>query len=149
MARLRPTSIPPVGLGITSLVLGTIGWMLFFMPILGIPLSAAGLVFGIIGLVAAFSGGWVIFRWSLAGVAVSALALAVNVAIARAPEGYFPSGRVPLDTQPVPERPYIPPPARPSSKSNLILPAGMHIASSSHSDGHWRSVRCAAPSART
>ena len=34
-------TIPPMALGVTSLVLGVIASLLFFLPILGIPLSVS------------------------------------------------------------------------------------------------------------
>lgn len=107
---------PPIGLGMSSLVIGTIGLMLFFMPVLGIPVSAFGLLFGILGLVMAFVGstvgGGARLRWTLAGIAVSCLALAVNIAIAYAPAGYLPGREASQPWQSPPDRPYVPPPAR-------------------------------------
>jgi hypothetical protein len=37
----------------------------------------------------------------------------VGISIAAAPEGYLRSRAIPLNTQPVAEQPYVPPPARP------------------------------------
>jgi hypothetical protein len=111
MASLPSTHRPPFALGMSSLVLGTIGLLLFFLPILGIPISAFGLCFGILGLAAAFFTGGVQLRWSLAGIATSAAALAVSIAIAYAPAGYLPDRDVPQLWQSPPDRPYIPPPA--------------------------------------
>jgi len=70
-------------------------------------------LFGLIGIVVSFSSGGVRLRWSLMGSAVSVLALSINIAIAYAPGGYLPEpfGR-PL-WQDVPDRPYVPPPAKP------------------------------------
>jgi hypothetical protein len=118
---------PPLGLGLTSVVLGVVGLLLFFLPILSIPLGGVGLVFGVAGLVLALMGGWSSLRWSVAGIALSGLALAVSLAIAQAPAGYLPSRAIPLDTQPVPDRPYVPPPARPGNVSDAIsLPLMNH-----------------------
>ena len=68
--------------GVTSFVLGMIGFMLFFLPILGAPISVVGLACGIIGCVVAgatFRGS---LRWSVAGVVLCLLALSINCAIA-------------------------------------------------------------------
>lgn len=106
---------PPLILGLISVVLGTVGLLMFFMPILGIPLSEAALLLSLVGLAFAPLGTWPGIRWSIRGIALSALALAVGLAIAQAPSGSLPSRWIPLDTQRVPDRPYIPPPARPGS----------------------------------
>jgi ABC-type Fe3+-siderophore transport system permease subunit len=116
MNSLPEVHSPPMELGMSSLVLGTIGLMLFFLPVLGIPISAFGLLFGLLGLVAALfwskGGGGARLRWTLAGIAVSFLGLAVNIAIAYAPAGYLPGRDVPQLWQSPPDRPYVPPPAR-------------------------------------
>jgi hypothetical protein len=106
---------PPLGLGLSSVLLGAVGLLLFFMPVLAIPLAAVGLLFGLGGLLADLLGVRAGLRWSLGGSVLSALALAVGIAVSEAPEGYLPARRMPLDTQAVPARPYIPPPARPLS----------------------------------
>jgi hypothetical protein len=98
----------------TSLVLGTIALLLFFLPILGIPISAFGLFFGILSCVAAPFVSGARLRWSLAGVVISSLALAINLAIAYAPAAHLPFHDVPKTWQPAPDRPYVPPPARPT-----------------------------------
>jgi hypothetical protein len=108
-----PTHRPLLGLGMTSVVLGTIGMFLFFLPILGIPLSAFGLLFGVIGFFVALPQWGVSVRWSLGGIAMSALALAINVAIAYAPEGYLPGRKVPQLWRPDYDSPYVAPPAPP------------------------------------
>jgi hypothetical protein len=94
-----------------SVVLGLIALMVGFLPVLGVPISAFGLLFGLIGLVAAFFPTQASLRWSMGGVVVCSLALAVNLALARAPSGYQPDPRVPRPWQPVPDRPSNPPPA--------------------------------------
>jgi hypothetical protein len=72
-------------LGMISLVLGTIAFLLFFLPILAIPISGFGLVFGILGtLLATFSTNSNL-RWSLLGLAVSLLAMLINLSIIHAP----------------------------------------------------------------
>jgi hypothetical protein len=125
MSKSLQTGDAPVGLGLTAVVLGAVGGLLFFLPVLSIPLGGAGLVFGLSGLVLAVRGGWVSVCWSVVGLAVSGLALAVGLAIAQAPAGYLPVRRVPLDTQPVPSRPYVPPPARPGQGFGLLPAAGV------------------------
>jgi hypothetical protein len=116
MSPLPEAHAPPIALGMSSLVIGTIGLMMFFLPVLGIPLSSFGLLFGILGLLAAIlqgkAGRGVFLRWTLAGIAVSCLALAVNVAITYAPAGYLPGRAVPQSWQSPPDRPYVPPPSQ-------------------------------------
>jgi hypothetical protein len=116
---------PPLGLGLTSVVLGVVGLILFFLPILSIPLGGVGLVFGVAGFVLALMGGWSSLRWSVTGIVLSGLALAISLAIAQAPAGYLPSRAIPLDTQPVPDRPYVSPPARPGAMFNAGAPTTM------------------------
>lgn len=115
MATLPHTETPPVALGMLALVLGTVALLLFFLPILGIPVGACGLFFGLLGLVLAGFGRGDSLRYLLAGSAVCALALMLNFAVLYAPGGYPPgSGGVLEPTwQSVPDRPYVPPPASP------------------------------------
>jgi len=47
----------------------------------------------------------------LQGCAISTLALAINLSLAYGPEGYLPTPVVPPPGQPIPNRPFIPPPA--------------------------------------
>jgi hypothetical protein len=105
----------PLGMGLTSVVLGAVGLLLFFLPVLGIPLGCVGVAFGAVGVLMAIFGGWTSLRWSAAGLVVSTLALGMGLSIAQAPEGYVPTRRVPLNTETVPEHSYIPPPARPGT----------------------------------
>jgi hypothetical protein len=107
---LHPQS-PWQGLGMTSLVLGFIGLSLFFLPVLGIPISLCALGFGVAGLVVAFFTATASLRSSIGGIGLSCLALAVNVAIANAPAGYLPRPDVPKPWQAVPDRPFVAPPA--------------------------------------
>jgi hypothetical protein len=102
---------PLVGLGMSSLVLGVIALLLFFLPILGIPISLCGLIFGLAGLVGALFVGGASLRWSVGGIFFSGLALAINLAIAYAPAGYLADRPRSEPWQPVPDRPYVPPPA--------------------------------------
>jgi hypothetical protein len=108
-----PTRGPLLGFGMTSVVLGTIGMFLFFLPILGMPLSVLGLLFGIAGFFVALPQWGVSMRWSLGGVAMSALALAINVVIAMAPEGYLPAHKSGELWRQDYDSPYVAPPAPP------------------------------------
>jgi hypothetical protein len=102
----------PLGLGMAGVTLGTMGLLLAFLPILGIPISAFGLLFGLIGFGATLVKGGVRLRWSVWGTGLSAAALAINIAIVYAPAGYLPRRDVPQMWQQVPDRPYVPPPER-------------------------------------
>jgi hypothetical protein len=112
MPSITPIRTPPTALGMASLVLGVIALLLFFLPILGIPLSLCGIILGVIGLLASFAVRGTYLRWTLAGLATSCLALAINVAIAYSPAGYLHDHNVPRPWQPVPDRPYVAPPAK-------------------------------------
>jgi hypothetical protein len=96
----------------TSLVIGLIGMLLFFLPILGGPISALGLGFGVLGFLGAFFSKTESLRWSLGGIVVCSVALGVNLAIDYAPEGYLPQRTVPAPWRPPNDRPYVPPPAQ-------------------------------------
>jgi hypothetical protein len=111
MSTLPRTQFSPVEPGMLSLVLGTVALLLFFLPILGIPISAIGLLFGIVGIIVGILTVNGSLRWSLMGSAASLLALAINLAIAYAPAGHSPSPGIVPSWQPVPDRPYVAPPA--------------------------------------
>lgn len=113
VSTLPRTESPWIGLGMLSIVLGMIALLLFFLPILGIPISAAGLLCGIAGAVLANTIPHTRLRWSLAGIATCGLALGINFALIYAPGGYVPARPVPPPWQPVPDTPYVSPPARP------------------------------------
>ena len=113
---------PPLGLGLTSVVLGAVGLLLFLLPVLGIPIGAAGLAFGLVGLVVALFGGPSSLRWSVVGIAVCVVALAADVSIAIAPQGFLPDPK-PRVTQPAVDRPYVPPPARPGGPAIRLTEA--------------------------
>jgi hypothetical protein len=98
------------GLGMAALVLGMIGLVLFFLPILGIPVSACGLVCGVAGCCGAVAG--LSLRWSLGGVALCSLALLVNFAIYYAPAGYLQPHTAPGAWNPVSDRPWVSPPSK-------------------------------------
>jgi hypothetical protein len=84
MATAHETELRLRGMGMTSAVLGTIGLMLFFLPILGLPISVCGLAAGFLGLIGALATHGRL-RWSVVGIAMSIMALGINVAILYAP----------------------------------------------------------------
>ncbi len=100
-----------VGLGMASLVLGVIALLLFFLPILGIPLAAFGALFGLVGLTLALADAGQSLRWNLAGLLTSLLALGVNLAVAYAPGGYPGTMHDVRPWEPVSANPYVSPPA--------------------------------------
>jgi hypothetical protein len=102
---------PRVGLGMASLVLGVIGMLLFFLPVLGIPISVCGLLAGLVGVPVAICFRLTL-RWCAAGIAMCALALLVNLAVAYAPSGYIPLPRPPRLWQTAPGELYAPLPAK-------------------------------------
>jgi len=104
---------PPVALGLASLVLGTVGNVLCFLPILGIPLGVCGVLLGLAGWFAARLGEASRRRWALVGAVVSGVALLNGFALAYAPLGYEPGNAVPPGWQTPPEHPFVPPPALP------------------------------------
>lgn len=112
MIALPRTRFALISWGMLSFVLGVIALMLFFLPILGIPISAIGLLCGIIGVVVDATTKTSL-RWSLLGCAITSLAVAINLAIAYVPGGYLSPPRVVPSWQTVPDRPYVPPPALP------------------------------------
>jgi hypothetical protein len=113
MLHLPKATAPPVGLGMLSVVLGTVGLILIFMPVLGEPLSALGLFFGLLGTVLALLGRHINLRWSVAGLLLCSIALGSNVAVDFAPEGYVRDRQPPRMWRQPPDRPWVPPPAKP------------------------------------
>jgi hypothetical protein len=117
MIRLPKAKPARVALGMASVLLGTAALILVFLPVLGIPLAALGMLVAFAGTVVALLGGDVRLRWSLLGLVLCGLALAINFAIAYAPAGYVAQpGQVRM-WQGVYDRPRVPPPARPGSWS--------------------------------
>ena len=112
MSQLPTTRNTPAGLGAVSVLLGVIGLLLFLLPVLGLPISACGLLLGIAASITACGSGGLRLRWGLMGLSLSALALGVNLAVAFAPGGYLPAPGVTPPWQGVPDRPSVPPPAR-------------------------------------
>jgi hypothetical protein len=108
---LPPRFLPAFGM--ISLVFGHLALALFFMPVLGFPLGVCGLVSGFVGLLVAVRWRGVNWRWSVAGLAVCLLAIAVNAAVSTAPEEILPRRRILPRSQSAPERPIASPPARP------------------------------------
>lgn len=102
-----------MGLGLTSVILGSIGLVLFIVPVIGIPISVAGLLVGMMGILVAFLGGTASLRLSVAGIVLSGCGSVIIWAIALAPGGYFRPRAVFPSLPPSIERPYVPPPAAP------------------------------------
>jgi hypothetical protein len=90
MNNLPASPSPLTGLGVTSLVLGNIGLLFFFFPILGIPVSAIGLAFGLVALILPQTRRGPDLRYCIYGVLLSASALTLNTAIALGPSGLVP-----------------------------------------------------------
>jgi hypothetical protein len=103
------SSNPQPAVGLASFVLGMIGMILFFLPILGAPISGVGMIAGIVGCFMAGATNRAHLRWAVAGVVLSALALFVTLAVQYSPSGYQSSPTGPPN-EPVPDRPYVPPP---------------------------------------
>ncbi len=106
---------------LTSLLLGTIGLLLFILPILSVPLASVGFAFGAVGLGVALVLGprnWSRLRWPLGALTVSAVTILVGVMIGYAPiaeptESRTETGAMLMDWQPLTPRGYIPPPRLP------------------------------------
>ena len=115
LAKLERAELPPVELGLSSVIISALGLVLIILPIISIPISLAGLVLGIAGIVAAAIGAQSRLRLCVAGVSLAIVALTIGWAIARAPSGYFAPRAVFPSIQPLHDRPYVPPPAAPRS----------------------------------
>ncbi len=111
MPLLSRYQIPPLGLGLASVVFGAIGLLLFVVPILAAPISGCGVIAGLCGIVGAAAGLRVDLRLSIAGVALCALALSIDLAVQYAPGGYLGRPAEPQIILPGSQRPYVPPPA--------------------------------------
>jgi hypothetical protein len=112
MNESSPASGPPLGAAVASVVLGAVGVLLFFLPILSIPLGGIGVIFGLVGAVWTLRGDARSLRWAIAGLVVSGAALCVGITIAKAAAGRLqtPAGSVDIDR--LNAQPYVPPPAR-------------------------------------
>jgi hypothetical protein len=104
---------PPLGAAVTSVVLGAVGVVLFFLPILSIPLGGIGVLFGLAGIVLASRGGVTSVRWSIAGLVVSGAALGTGIAIANTAADHPRTPTSSTHIERVHAQPYVPPPARP------------------------------------
>ncbi len=113
MNRPSNASVRPIGLGVTSVVMGAIALGLFALPILGIPLAAVALLCGIVGLVASVFRGAPL-GWPLLGVLVAGVALSLGITIGKAPFSFVPSPRQAVSEVPI-GLPYVAPPARPGA----------------------------------
>jgi hypothetical protein len=102
---------PLLAFGMASLVLGFLGTLLFFLPILGVPIALCGFICGMIGLISALLRPDPSLRWALGGIALSLIALGVDLALMYAPDGYHLTPRQPSPWQPPRDRPYVAPPA--------------------------------------
>jgi len=111
MPHSRQTPAPPIGLGLASIILGTVGLLLFFLPILGIPLGLSGTLVGIAGIIASRLRRVDELRWSCGGLIVSFAALVVGVVLYNAPLGEELRDSAPRLWQVPAERRYTPPPA--------------------------------------
>jgi len=100
--------------GLIAVTLGSIGMLLCFLPILGAPISAVGLLLSLAATVVALVGGRTSLRWSVAGLSVCVAAFVLNCGIAFAPQLLVPSSAVQPSWQTVPDHPYTSPPARPN-----------------------------------
>ncbi len=87
MPQPSQSSAPPVDLGIVSTVLGSIGLILFFLPILAIPIATCGALSALVGFVHALRGGASNLRWAVVGLGVSLMAIAIGLWLAYAPIG--------------------------------------------------------------
>jgi hypothetical protein len=121
LAKLERADLPPVELGLSSVIISAIGLVLFIVPIISLPISTAGLILGVAGIIAAAAGGQSRLRLCVAGVTLAIVGLAIGWAIARAPSGYFAPRAVFPSIQPLHDRPYVPPPASP--RNMLLWPA--------------------------
>ncbi len=108
---LAHADTPLPGLGMASVCLGLIGLLLFFLPILGMPVSLCGFVAGVVGLVVALFTGGPSLRWSLGGIVVSAAAFGVGLVMYATPEGYVPASSKSQPWRTPNDRPFVAPPA--------------------------------------
>lgn len=118
-SELREAAVPGRGpeispaAGLISLVFGSIALVLFFLPILGVPLAAAGLAIGLGGVIAAICGVHTSLRWSVAGLGACLIALTLDALVAYAPLLLVPGTPVAPMWHSLPSQTYVAPPARP------------------------------------
>ena len=119
MHRAGPTWLPPVGIGLSSIILGAVGQSLFIVPILSIPISVCGAVLGLAGILSAIWRVDANLRLSVAGSLISGFAILTVSAIWKAPNGYFAEPSVFPHERPVVSGRYVAPPA-PVEESPLM-----------------------------
>ena len=104
---------PAIEFGIASACLGAIALMLFFLPILSIPIAICGAIAGAGGVIRGTHGGALGLRWSLIGFSLCAGVFVLGVILSNAPSGEVPSYSPPIQAGGTVDRPYVPPPAAP------------------------------------
>lgn len=112
MKRFPPPPWPVIETGLASAVLGSVAAILMLLPIICIPLSGIGLLFGVIGTLVARGGYPTSLRIAVAGTVLCGAVLSCGVLVYFAPRGEAPSRAVPRPWQQPPYRPTVPPPAR-------------------------------------
>ena len=112
MPSTSPSHAPLTALGMSSLVIGIIALVFAPLPILGIPVGCCGLLLGFGGVAAFLFLGDASLRWSLAGIAVSSMALTMSLAINLAPANVQLGRGIPKPWPRVPDRAFVPPPAQ-------------------------------------
>jgi len=103
--------VPPMGLGLAAVVLGTIGLLLAPLPILGIPLCGAAGMLGMADVVRAMYGRNASLRLAVGGTFLALVATGFNVALYTAPSIYRERPDVEPNLHSVPARPHASPPA--------------------------------------
>jgi hypothetical protein len=99
-------------LGMASIVVSLLGFGLVFLPVVGIPVSGLGMLAALVALASGLVlGGPLTLRWSLGGLGLGCLALALNVAMTFTPAGFIRSRPPAKNWQELPGRALIPPPA--------------------------------------
>jgi hypothetical protein len=111
MSRPHEDFAPSIEFGIASTCLGSIGLMLFFLPILSIPIAICGFLAGVGGVIRGQYGGTLGLRWSLIGCVFCVSVVAIGFIVAYAPIGEIPSRAVPPQSWAPSGRPFISPPA--------------------------------------
>jgi drug/metabolite transporter (DMT)-like permease len=107
------TALPRIGLGAASMVLAIISLLLFFLPIMSIPLSIIGIGLALVSLPL---NAWLAhenLRWAIAGLCTALASLGIALAVNDAPLKVQRSYEVPRLWQEPAARPYVPPPAQP------------------------------------
>lgn len=107
----HPEFAPSIEWGMTATCLGAIALMLFFLPILSIPISSCGLAAGLGGVIRGLYRGKLGMRWSLIGSALSSAVLVLGIILVNAPVGETPSRAVPRQDWQSSDHPFVSPPA--------------------------------------